>query len=784
ARRHETRPAALRAIVMYPMNALVNDQLRRLRRTLDSSEGIAWQRRHLNGNLIRFGRYTGQTELPGLPDDERRRRRWKEYSNRIRTGWESVGDELRDSGGWPRPDGAEMLCRWDMQAAPPDVLVTNYSMLEYMLVRPMENAIFEQTRRWLAASEEHVLTLVLDEAHSYTGAQGTEVAYLIRRLFERLDAGPEQVRCVATSATLGATEEDLHRVRKFASELFGHDEERFTVVRAEVEDSPEDAPAPNVAELRAFAGFQRRLERDGDDRADEGAVAEASVRLLGELGGGLADGEKPAEALHEALREHPRLLDLRLLTARRAQEFGEVSDAVWGDLGDEGERQQATAGLLSAGAYARRGANPDVPPLLPSRLHLMFRGLTGMWACMDPGCPEAVGEGRPCGKLYAEPRIWCDCAARVLEMFHCRMCGLLFLGGIPDGEGHEGRLWPYEGDLEGGFQDYARYQMFAIEDPGGRAAGREEWAEERRSVLTTAVVGRTDAPGTRTVWVNRNRKAYGRRPSSCPRCSSTKSAANDVVRPMRSTGPQPLRVLVEHAFRCQPARTTRENGPPEPAQPAEPARARRWFRPKSEREGLVAPVLANPNGGRKAIVFSDGRQEAATLAGNLTHLHHRDLFRQFLLVALREHEESAQRPDLPVPKLRERMMGSAIKRGIDPTFGEVEGFWSMLAASSYEAQKRAAPILDSYLRREVADREFGVEALGFARWVLDFEGEDVASSIPPLRPFDGRETLALLHAVLRILAAENVILPSNGEPQAWPEGLVEFYYRKTVVRPP
>ncbi|GFP20589.1 hypothetical protein HKBW3S03_02092, partial [Candidatus Hakubella thermalkaliphila] len=213
--------------------ALVNDQHRRLRRTLASDEALAWQREHLQGNLIYFARYTSQTAVPGRPHQDWRRRQWNKYQDKMQRGWGTIDADLRRFGGWPRPDGPEMLCRWNMQAAPPDILLTNYSMLEYMLVRPIEAPIFEQTKEWLAASRQHILTLVLDEAHTYTGARGTEVAYLIRRLFERLEVGPEQVRCIATSASLGETEEALRRVRHFASELFGHPEDRFTVIRAE-----------------------------------------------------------------------------------------------------------------------------------------------------------------------------------------------------------------------------------------------------------------------------------------------------------------------------------------------------------------------------------------------------------------------------------------------------------------------------------------------------------------------------------------------------------------------
>ncbi|MDP9437956.1 MAG: DEAD/DEAH box helicase, partial [Actinomycetota bacterium] len=191
SRQHETRPAAVRALVLYPMNALVNDQLRRLRKTLASDGALAWQRENLNNNLIYFGRYTSQTKLAGRPDQPKRRENWEEYRGQVEADWEAIGEELRRSGGWPRPKGAEMLSRWDMQMSPPDVLITNYSMLEYMLVRPIEAGIFDSTREWLAASKENVLTLALDEAHTYTGARGTEVAYLLRRLFERLKVGPE-----------------------------------------------------------------------------------------------------------------------------------------------------------------------------------------------------------------------------------------------------------------------------------------------------------------------------------------------------------------------------------------------------------------------------------------------------------------------------------------------------------------------------------------------------------------------------------------------------------------
>ena len=73
-----------------------------------------------------------------------------------------------------------MWSRWDMQDHPPDILITNYSMLNIMLMRSIEANIFKQTSAWLAESPEHVFFLVVDELHTYRGTPGTEIAYLLR----------------------------------------------------------------------------------------------------------------------------------------------------------------------------------------------------------------------------------------------------------------------------------------------------------------------------------------------------------------------------------------------------------------------------------------------------------------------------------------------------------------------------------------------------------------------------------------------------------------------------
>src|SRR6202000_442093 len=101
------------------------------------------------------------------------------------------------------PHDQELFTRHEVQEAPPDVLVTNYSMLEYMLMRPLERGIFDDTRDWLKANRGETLMLVMDEAHLYRGGGGSEVAPLIRRLTERLEISPGRVQAICATASFG-----------------------------------------------------------------------------------------------------------------------------------------------------------------------------------------------------------------------------------------------------------------------------------------------------------------------------------------------------------------------------------------------------------------------------------------------------------------------------------------------------------------------------------------------------------------------------------------------------
>src|SRR5216683_2629172 len=219
---------AIRALVLYPLNALVEDQIARLRRALDSDSVRTWLTAHRPGNRFWFGRYNSWTPIPGSHNRTGAEGDLREELDRLANMAAAVR-QTAAAGFFPRLDGGEMWSRWDMQEAPPDVLITNHSMLNIMLMRDIEAPIFGLTRRWLEANTSHIFHLVVDELHTYRGTPGTEVAYILRVLLDRLGLHPNhpQLRILASSASIG---EDQARAQDYLSQFFGRSAP-FTLIR-------------------------------------------------------------------------------------------------------------------------------------------------------------------------------------------------------------------------------------------------------------------------------------------------------------------------------------------------------------------------------------------------------------------------------------------------------------------------------------------------------------------------------------------------------------------------
>ena len=360
-RGHETRPAAVRALIVYPMNALVEDQLSRLRRSLDSREARSWFAENREGNRIYFGRYNGSTPLPGheyrkpnrrgqrSPDLNRINRLVKVMRAAERAA--EVAHEYSNQPGkedvryfFPTLDGGEMRSRWDMQDAPPDILITNFSMLSIMLMREADADIFERTRQWLE-EDGSVFHLIVDELHLYRGTSGTEVAYLLRLLLHRLGLRPghPKLKILSSSASLEPDDPDS---LQYLTEFFGVDWTADQIIPGYL------APVPTVPEtpLNAehFAALGRAIESGDDDELD-GAI-NALVHGLGDSGGGSSKNR-----LARALEANASDLTSRMTRAcTRDQHIRAVPLSHFGReiFGGFPDLEAATRGLLYARGIA------------------------------------------------------------------------------------------------------------------------------------------------------------------------------------------------------------------------------------------------------------------------------------------------------------------------------------------------------------------------------------------------------------------------------------------------
>jgi len=375
--------AAVRAMVLYPTNALVEDQVVRLRRAVRGlREGDA-------PTDIWFGRYTGATPGSGsLPRGRSGSEPVRSVAGDMRSLVRQIS-RLKELGEpelvaqFSDPFGGELVTRWDMAAAPPDILVTNYSMLNAMLMRDVEESVFDSTRRWLASSASHVFTLVVDELHLYRGSSGAEVGMVVRNLTSRLGLEPSssQFRIIATSASLPGDQSGLEYLERF----FGVDRAAFMI---------------EPGRPRPLAATQAPPRKSLFATADE------------DLGNAAQIG-RWAESLTAAC-----------ITKRgdkpRASSVFDIAERLF--RGDP-------EGVQALRLMVRGIANSGVPSI-QFRGHIMLRGMRGLWACANPVCTEiSPTDGRRVGKLYDTPRSTCGCGARVLELLYCFECGDVSLGG-------------------------------------------------------------------------------------------------------------------------------------------------------------------------------------------------------------------------------------------------------------------------------------------------------------------------------------------------------------------
>ncbi|HEY9226813.1 MAG TPA: hypothetical protein VIP11_09215, partial [Gemmatimonadaceae bacterium] len=280
-------------------------------------------------------------------------------------------------------DDAELVTRHEVHATPPDVLITNYSMLEYMLMRPLERPVFDSTRAWLEENPNERFLLVLDEAHLYRGAGGTEVALLIRRLTARLGISAERLQVICTSASFSNTT----NAAAFGAQLTGKPSSGFEVVTGQL-----DLRSPEAQGTDADAGLLAAIDLEAYHAADTASGRVSPIRQFLEARGishdrlvapAVTSVDQLELLLHEALSEYGPMNRLINLTMRRAWSVPDLERDLF-PTASPSIASQATTALMTLGSAAR--PSPGEPGLLPCRVHAFFRGLPGLWVCTDPDC--------------------------------------------------------------------------------------------------------------------------------------------------------------------------------------------------------------------------------------------------------------------------------------------------------------------------------------------------------------------------------------------------------------
>jgi ATP-dependent helicase YprA (DUF1998 family) len=720
----------VRALILYPMNALVNDQLSRLR-LLFGDMSLAQAFSELGGECRHptFGMYTGRTLYPGprtASKDSKRVMPLMDYYTNIDP---DLLDELQRLGRYPAKDlegfyakhlereriiqsgerkgktrkeynwkkrlqtqseDRELLMRQEMvQGAgtipgqAPDILVTNYTMLEYMLMRPFERPVFQQTADWLA-QEGNQFLLVLDEAHMYQGAKGAEVGFLLRRLRARLGINdrPDKLRVICTSASLGSEKEGLKSIRNFAADLTGKRPDDFVAIIGQREIPPDVATGESqLADILADIDLNHLHAAASPD-----TLRKALEPVFDYLQHPCAEESEDGvlRCLYQALKGKPFVNMLLKETAGSAQSLQNLADKVFLD---HPRRRKAIEVFITLGAIARE--KRDSPGLIPTRVHAFFRGLQALYACINMKCPgrqDAPGENTLLGKLFTESRTTCDaCGSRVFEIASCRSCGTPYI--LPycpsNALDHLDFLW---GETEGTLE---KIQVLPV---GPRYT---DAVEEIRVHLKTGYIDLANTfpdEEVRSFWLQLNpegeREFAFRR---CAMCQSPEMTTRSRIFDFQTRGEQAFTALIEAQFSEQP---------PQKADPR------------------------LPNRGRKVLVFSDGRQKAARLAPALEYTHARDIFRQILAIAGKELEDQTSFKGMD--KLYPALLWVCNNRGINlfPGTDEIEFREHLRRSGDKSIEQLIQDFNQGFLRptqsyaqqlfSETVDRYYSLNALALA----------------------------------------------------------------------
>lgn len=575
----------VRAMILYPMNALANDQLKRLRTLLERTD-------------ITFGRYTGDT---------------LEKQSDAALAWKA------DNPGAKRLKN-EIISREQIRRTPPNILLTNYSMLEYLLLRPQDAPLFEGA---FGSSWRHI---AIDEAHIYSGALGTEIAYLLRRLKARIrcDAGvTPQLQCYATSATIGSPE-DMPKVAKFAQDIFGEPFEQGEGAPAVIQ-STQSSPVSDLRDepwgelpLSAWIGLRKSLIDDPTGKHAlavlatfapqsemDAAMREQSPKLS--LGRVLLGESSTATLVQKTSGGLINLTDIKAI-----EEIG--IDALTAD--DAGV--EALSSMIEVLSSAQRSENV---PILFSRYHSFMRAPEGLYINLFK---KRLVAKKTVGEPYDEEN-----DVPVYEVSVCRRCGQAYILGNEVNDKKFAWLNPRHSgtNADDDFlpRDYYRIAHDGIEDASEDSKdtgidGTIEWLCPVCGTLHDAKRG--GAHRFRHEEVDRIPLEHGTATEEDSRCTHCGYRNRYAI--------QPMRVSPEAAGSIVCYELTRLLPPFEQQAPDEDDPFAEFEDNDGERPGSI-------------ICFSDKRQDAAFFAPAMERTYNQITIRQMIREAVEELDQPGKK---------------------------------------------------------------------------------------------------------------------------------------------
>lgn len=555
----------VKCIILYPMNALVNDQVDRL---------FSWLKDQAEVTLFHF---TSET-----PEDSKMaiRNNFPLYKDSTGQPSKSRMRTRQQARGLETFEGKKIDLEVSQRGPVPDILVTNYSMLEYMLCRPQDRVFFGNNLR----------TIILDEAHLYTGTLAAEITLLLRRLYLKCGLDSRKIMHIATSATISGSQDEL---KDFASTLFSKDTNLVSLIEGEPIRLSFPEPSIPTNPTKASDLVEQFLSISTLEVNQEGIssfrISEEDCKQLSNILKLLVNSEIiennvdkssyiPAVFLRITLERSPLIHKLEnIFWDKKRISLQELVKCLWDTI--DQTTIQATINLLQLGAAARN--LPSDYPLIPHRIHLLTRGNKGFCICLNKDCLGAEKlKINNLGTVLSGYFDYCVyCGSNTLSLCRCNNCGEWLLAGVDENN----KLKPIPPFTSSTESNSSTTRYFSVKELPERTFIR---------IGKDGAINSIEETGIKVCTVEKI-------------CHCCEASLSENAKEFISNAPLTISIVAETILSELPELPSQDN---------------LWL----------------PAKGRRLLAFSDSRTEAARLGPRLTRQHGLQLVRSALVQCLNE----------------------------------------------------------------------------------------------------------------------------------------------------